>query len=65
MCLLTNTEQLSAGEAAEQKAVTYRENIQGVGIQLVGSSRHNHWEVPSPSDDTFVPATRCSAPIGR
>jgi hypothetical protein len=31
MCLLTNTEQLSAGEAAEQKAVTYRENIEGGG----------------------------------
>ena len=31
MCLLTNTEQLSAGEAVEQKAVTYRENIEGGG----------------------------------
>ena len=65
MCLLTNTEQLSAGEAAEQKAVTYRENIEGVGIRLVGGNRRNHWEVSSPSNGTFVPATRCGAPIGR
>ena len=31
MCLLTNTEQLSAGEAVEQKAVTYR-HIAGCSI---------------------------------
>ena len=65
MCLPMNTEKLSARGAAEQKAVTYRENIQGVRIQLVGGSRHNHWEVSNPSDGTFVPAIRCSAPIGR
>ena len=46
MCLPTNTEQLSAGGAAEQKAVTYRENIQGVRIQLVGGSHRSHWQLP-------------------
>jgi hypothetical protein len=45
MCLLMNTEQLIARKAAGQKAATYRENIEGVGIQLVGGSRCSHWQL--------------------
>ena len=63
MCLLTDTEQLIAGKAAGRKAATYRENIKGVGIPLVGGSHRSHWQVFDSSEASRVAATCCSAAI--
>jgi hypothetical protein len=56
MCLLTNSLQLNVWKAAEEKAVTYRENVEGMGTQLNVGSHRSLWKDTSHSDDTCEPA---------
>ena len=56
MCLLTNSLQLNARKAAEEKAVTYRENVEGMGTWLIVDSHRSFWKDTSHSDDTCEPA---------